>query len=97
MFGAALLARRNLNVQRGDRKGAFRLAIYFFALNMLHWLFGAHHVLERAEVDLLFGALYFAFFHFGLAWILYIAVEPYARRLWPRMMVSWIRLFEGWT
>ena len=95
IFGAALLARRNLHLRRGDRKGAFRLAIYFFSLNMLHWLFGAHHVLERSEVDLLFGALYVAFFHFGLVWILYIAVEPYARRLWPRMMVSWMRLLDG--
>ena len=90
-----MLARRNLHLRRGDRKGAFRLAIYFFSLNMLHWLFGAHHVLERSEVDLLFGALYVAFFHFGLVWILYIAVEPYARRLWPRMMVSWMRLLDG--
>ena len=36
-----------------------------------------------------------AFFHFGLVWILYIAVEPYARRLWPRMMISWMRLLDG--
>ena len=95
ILGAALLARRNLHSRRGDRKGAFRLASYFFALNMLHWLFGAHHVLGRSEVDLLFGALYVAFFHFGLVWILYIAVEPYARRLWPRMMISWMRLLDG--
>ena len=95
ILGAALLARRNLHSRRGDRKGAFRLASYFFALNMLHWLFGAHHVLGRSEVDLLFGALYVAFFHFGLVWILYIAVEPYARRLWPRMIISWMRLLDG--
>ena len=30
-----------------------------------------------------------------LAWIGYMAVEPYARRMWPEAMVSWQRLLNG--
>ncbi len=29
------------------------------------------------------------------AWVLYIAVEPYVRRLWPRMLVGVVRLLSG--
>jgi len=28
----------------------------------------------------------------GLLWILYIALEPFVRRRWPQMLVSWTRL-----
>jgi serine/threonine-protein kinase len=95
ILGAALLARRNLRLGRGDRRGAFRLALYMFSLVMLHWIFGAHHVPESAEVDLFFGALYRGFFIFALAWLFYVALEPYVRRVWPEMMISWMRLLDG--
>ena len=33
---------------------------------------------------------------FGLlSWIGYMAVEPYARRSWPKLMISWQRLLNG--
>ncbi len=28
-------------------------------------------------------------------WLCYLAVEPYVRRLWPRMLVGWARLVSG--
>src|SRR5258708_39508150 len=31
----------------------------------------------------------------GLVWLFYMALEPYARRLWPWVLVSWVRLFGG--
>ena len=39
LFGSALLARRNLRLGRGDRRGAMRLAIVFFVVRMLFWAF----------------------------------------------------------
>jgi hypothetical protein len=30
-----------------------------------------------------------------LAWLLYLALEPYVRRFWPEAMVSWSRLLAG--
>ena len=44
LTGAFLLARHNLRLGRGDRKGAFKLALFIFILQMVAWLFGAHHV-----------------------------------------------------
>ena len=91
----ALFARRNLRLGRSDRKSAFRLAFFLFAMQMARWLLGAHHVPERSEADIVFGGLYRSFFTFALIWLFYIALEPYARRLWPRTMVSWVRLLHG--
>jgi hypothetical protein len=30
-----------------------------------------------------------------IVWFLYMALEPYLRRIWPRVMVSWARLVSG--
>jgi hypothetical protein len=30
-----------------------------------------------------------------LFWILYVAIEPYVRRKWPQVLVSWTRLLSG--
>jgi eukaryotic-like serine/threonine-protein kinase len=95
LLGLGLLARRNLRSGRGDRRFAFRLASFLFAVVMLQWLLAAHHVPERSEFELLFGGLYRAFFAAGLGWLFYIVLEPYARRLWPRTLISWVRLLGG--
>jgi hypothetical protein len=31
----------------------------------------------------------------GLLWLIYIALEPFVRRRWPHMLVSWTRLLSG--
>ena len=95
LLGLGLLARRNLRSGRGDRRFAFRLACVLFVLVMLQWLLAAHHVPERSEFELFFGGLYRGFFAFALGWLFYIVLEPYARRLWPRTMISWVRLLDG--
>jgi hypothetical protein len=95
LLGLGLLARRNLRSGRGDRRFAFRLASVLFVLVMLQWVLATHHVPERSEFELVFGGLYRAFFAFGLGWLFYIVLEPYARRLWPRTMISWVRLLDG--
>jgi len=30
----------------------------------------------------------------GILWVWYIALEPYARRIWPTMLISWSRLLS---
>src|SRR2546422_8247125 len=50
LLGAVLLARYNIRQGRGDRRGAFRLAFFVFAVSILKWLFGASHVPTIAEV-----------------------------------------------
>jgi Protein kinase domain len=92
---AAILARRNWVTGRGDRRGAARLALFVFSAQILLWLCRGHHVLGIDELGLLAlataGALYFA----GLAWLLYLSLEPYVRKRWPQTLISWNRLLSG--
>jgi hypothetical protein len=95
MLALGLVARRNLRLGRGDRRLAFRLACVFFGLVMLQWALAAHHVPSSSQLEIFFGGLYRAFFASGMAWLFYMALEPYARKLWPRTMISWVRLLDG--
>ena len=95
LVGGAMLARRNLRLGRGDRRGASRLAAFVFAAWAVAWFFGAHHVPNFSEL-----VLFLEFLAWGLAlscffWVLYIALEPYVRRRWPATLVSWSRLLAG--
>jgi hypothetical protein len=96
LLGAALLARRNLKIGRGDRRGAFRLAAFVFVLEMVAWLTAAHHVPEvSGEFALFIEFLAEALLISCLLWLVYIAVEPSVRRRWPVIIISWNRLLAG--
>jgi serine/threonine-protein kinase len=96
LLGAVLLARYNIRQGRGDRRGAFRLAFFVFAVSILNWLFGASHVPTFAEVFIfLLIAVSQALLWAGILWLLYIALEPYVRRRWPDTIISWSRVLSG--
>ena len=96
LLGAALLARRNLQMGRGDRRGAFRLAAFVFVLEMIAWLTAAHHVPEVAgEFALFIECLAYTLLISCMLWLVYIAVEPSVRRRWPGIIISWNRLLAG--
>jgi serine/threonine-protein kinase len=59
------------------------------------WYLGAHHIASTDELGTFIGHFSFAMQRVGLAYVFYLAIEPYARRLWPRMLVSWVRVLEG--
>ncbi|HVR95981.1 MAG TPA: serine/threonine-protein kinase [Thermoanaerobaculia bacterium] len=91
---AGFVALRNVRRARGDRRGALRIALYLGAARM-SWFFGAHHMASSDESELFFAHFAFAMLLVGFVYVFYLAVEPYARRLWPRMLVSWVRVLEG--
>ena len=95
LVAAALLARHNTRRGRGDRRGAMRLASFTACVFMLIWVFGGSHVAGFGELVLFFGALSYALLLAGAVWILYVAIEPLARRRWPHSMISWNRLLTG--
>jgi serine/threonine-protein kinase len=96
IIAGVLLARHNLRLGRGHRKGALRVAIFVFILYLVDWLLTAHHAPTQYEVNKLVWVLLGIYVYMGLiASIFYLALEPYFRRLWPRQLVSWIRLIEG--
>jgi serine/threonine-protein kinase len=92
---AVLLARRNYANGRGDRRGAVRLAVLVFALHVALWGCRAHHIASLGEFGLLAAAVANSILAAGLVWLLYLSVEPYVRKHWPRTLISWSRLLAG--
>jgi hypothetical protein len=91
-----LLARRNMRLGRGDRRGAVRVGFVILGLGVLQWVLVAHHVSDFA---LEFGQYFEAF---GLALVLaaltatvYLAVEPLVRRRTPELLIGWARALDG--
>lgn len=94
--GGCILARRNLRRGRGDRRGAFRMAVFIFVGNFVAWVLPAHFVPAANEEYVAFiGGCGQALYVAGFMWVLYMALEPYVRRLWPEMLISWMRLLSG--
>ena len=94
VWGCAL-ARRNVRLGRGDRRGATRLAAVTFVVMLAAWVLGASHKPSFIELVLVIMAVSWALFFAALVWVLYLALEPHARRLWPQTLVSWSRLLAG--
>jgi hypothetical protein len=92
---SAMLARRNLHLGRGDRRGAFRLAAFAFVAYGVAVFFGAHHVPNVAELAIFIQFLFVGLGYSCFLWVLYIALEPYVRRRWPATLVPWSRLLAG--
>lgn len=95
VLGGLALARWNLVRGRGDRKGAFRLAVGLSGVNMAVWALRVDHVLGADEVTLLVWSLGNSLLLGLCIWLLYIALEPSVRRFWPDTIVSWSRILGG--
>ncbi|NDQ56030.1 MAG: serine/threonine protein kinase [Acidipila sp.] len=95
MVGAVLCARFNLRKGRGDRRGAFRLGAFVFLAMSASWIICADHVAGAAELGLFIMFVSWALFTGGLTWLLYVALEPFVRRLWPTSIVTWSRVLTG--
>ena len=96
-----LLVRYNLRKGRGDRNGAVRLSAYFLLTMLAGGLLTAHY-----PATLTFSAAVVALINCTIllamallvactVWVLYVALEPHARRLWPTSMLGWARLLDG--
>jgi Protein kinase domain len=88
-------ARRNIRRGRGDTKGALRLAAFATLLYCANGLLNYHFVPRPEYILIQFMMLGIPLLAAMLWWTGYMAVEPYARRTWPRLMVSWQRLLSG--
>ena len=95
LIASVALAVRNLRAGRGDRRGALRLGTYVGVLFLLglalqNDYYGIDEEIKRVAVllgmSLLLG---------GIAWGLYLAVEPYVRRRWPQALIGWTRFLSG--
>jgi serine/threonine-protein kinase len=95
LAGAAFMARRNHRLGRGDVQGAARLAALTFVCGLLYWLLSAHHVTTLRDTSRFFHALATPLLYAAMAWVLYLAIEPYVRRRWPQALIAWTRVLRG--
>ena len=95
VFFGLIFAVRNWKLGRGDRKGAFRLALATGLLMMIVWMGSAHHVASPQEWSLFLSAVGDAGYGAFAMWILYLAIEPAVRSRWPQALVTWNRLLAG--
>jgi len=96
LVGAIVMALRNVRLNRGDRRTAFRLGAYIFLVKLAGWLFIASHVPDISrELGLMMGAFGPALFFAGSTYVIYLALEPYVRRRSPHRLISWTRLCAG--
>jgi tRNA A-37 threonylcarbamoyl transferase component Bud32 len=96
MLVGALLARRNVKLGRGDRRGAFRAATAVFVLLIGAWFLGNNYVGQLGiEVDRFFASVGAALFNAAVVWLAYLGVEPYVRRFSADALIGWSRLLAG--
>ncbi|HEU4334460.1 MAG TPA: serine/threonine-protein kinase [Candidatus Eisenbacteria bacterium] len=96
ILASTWLGFRNFRLGRVDRRGASRLAVLLAGLRFLGWVFGGPHVTSLAhEWEALLAALGEALRTGAIAWLLYVALEPYVRRRIPRSIITWSRVLSG--
>jgi len=95
LVGGVLIARRNVRLGRGDRRGALRLATFVGAATLASWAIGGTHLSSSYELRLFVVNGGVSLFAGALVAVVYLAVEPFVRRRWPDAIVSWSRVLAG--
>ncbi len=95
VIASILMVRRNLALGRTDRRGALRMALFASLATLVAWFFRTHHVASMKEAGLLSGGVKDAFLLAGVVSLVYLALEPYVRRFWPQVLISWSRILNG--
>jgi serine/threonine-protein kinase len=99
IVGGLLLARHNLRAGRGDVRGALVVGtsvLLLYALGYVFTIRASELGLYRIVTGLTWQApIGHALIHGATMTIAYLAIEPYVRRLWPSVLVTWARLVAG--
>jgi hypothetical protein len=96
LAAVALLARRNVRMGRGDRRGALRVAACMLVLSVSvdmlfeHWVPDLSWVWSMLRTD--WGL---ALFRAATVWLFYMGLEPFVRRTWPQWLIGWTRLVDA--
>jgi len=91
----ALIARRNYVRGKSDLRGALRLAVAVFVIEIAIWVCRYHFIPTLAVFGRFVLAVSTGLFLSGAIAMLYLALEPFVRRHWPQAVVSWSRLTTG--
>jgi serine/threonine-protein kinase len=93
----ALIAWRNVRLRKTDSRSAFRYGLFAAALTLLSGVLTRAHVPGlRAEIMSVVDPVLLNSVGIGiLIGLGYLAAEPYLRRQWPDLLISWTRLTSG--
>jgi hypothetical protein len=96
-LAVALCAYLNWKTGRADIRGAAKMGLFFFGLSLLLWAVASHHPDAATLLDgLVIGLpVRVAFGEGAFMFALYLAMEPWGRRLWPHAMITWSRVLTG--
>ncbi len=92
IFGAIILSYFNLRAGRGDLKGAAKVSIFYFIARIIHRLISYDYDSILNDWQVIF------FIICGqtvVLFLLYVAIEPFVRRWWTEVLISWNRLMAG--
>lgn len=92
---APILGLRNYQQNKGDSRGAFRLAAFIFYVQMILWLFRGHFAPTLELVMPFVMGLCSALLYGAVIWLIYMAIEPYIRRRWPQGIIAWSNVLTG--
>jgi len=84
-----------LRDNRGDRRGALRLAVFVFWVQMALWLCRGHFTASIGTFAMFLLAVCTSVFAAVVVWGAYIAIEPYVRRRWPQTLIGWSAVLTG--
>ncbi|HVF47882.1 MAG TPA: serine/threonine-protein kinase [Pyrinomonadaceae bacterium] len=90
------LARRNYLDGRSDTNGALKITLFLVITVLAASLLRADHVPDLVrEASLLVKTVALSLFSAIAMAVLYMALEPFVRRRWPGLIISWSRLLAG--
>ena len=94
-----ILAIRNVRMRRSDLAAAVRLALVMaaleFVIELLSIRFAERPLLSHIAMFFQQRTAGHIAMHALTIFVAYVAIEPYARRLWPRLLVGTMRLVSG--
>jgi serine/threonine-protein kinase len=94
---SVFLVWRNIRSGRADLRGAGKIALVFFIFNLIFQLTTSslHFADIGAELLAVIDAMEASLFNGIISGISYCAVEPFVRRWWSEIFISWSRLLGG--
>ncbi|MFM9959081.1 MAG: protein kinase domain-containing protein [Phycisphaerales bacterium] len=95
LAASPFLAWRHARTGRGDRRGAFCLALFLMATSMGMYALRLAEPMRISSLLLGSNAIARSAWWALFGWMLYMALEPYIRRVAPTAVIGWARMMQG--